>query len=299
MDGDAMADVYKSLEINDSDSYDIDDTDKSNYDTYRTYLKDIRSKNYKILTLEEEIELGKRIKKKDKEAVRKLVTSNLRLVVGIAKKFIRDDVDFMDLVEIGNEALVKAAWNFDYTKNVRFSTYATDYIIGGLYRNRSLYQTGSYLNTYLTIRLSRFLKVYNSLDKYSDKDKLIETIKILNISEEEGIYLLNLSFGHESLNNKIIEDSEEEFINTIPNDLNIEDEIINKIIIKEIFNDTYLNTREKQILKLKYGIGISNPLNLEEIGKIMNLQPTNISRIEKAALRKIRIRNRDKQYLKK
>ena len=278
---------------------DLVDNYNYDYDTYKTYINDIRNNNYKELTFEEEQELGKRIKEHDKEAVHKLVTSNLKLVVGISKNFIRNDIDFMDLIEIGNEALVKAAWRFDYTKNIKFSTYATVYITGFLQRYSSLYQTGSYVNPYLTIRLNRFLRVYNGLDENFFSDRLKETIKILNISEEEANYLLTLSKGYESLNRTINNEVSEEFINTIVDSSNFEEELINKMFIKKVFNDAYLNSREKKVLKLRYGIGLDKDFKLEEVAEIMDLQPANISRIEKVALRKIRVRNRDKEYLKK
>ena len=278
---------------------DLVDNYNYDYDTYKTYINDIRNNNYKELTFEEEQELGKRIKEHDKEAVHKLVTSNLKLVVGISKNFIRNDIDFMDLIEIGNEALVKAAWRFDYTKNIKFSTYATVYITGFLQRYSSLYQTGTYVNPYLTIRLNRFLRVYNGLDENFFSDRLKETIKILNISEEEANYLLTLSKGYESLNRTINDEVSEEFINTITDDSNFEDELINNMFVNEIFNSSYLNSREKKVLKLRYGIGLDKDFKLEEVAEIMDLQPANISRIEKVALRKIRVRNRDKQYLKK
>lgn len=278
---------------------DLVDNYNYDYDTYKTYINDIRNNNYKKLTFKEEQELGKRIKEHDKEAVHKLVTSNLKLVVGISKNFIRNDIDFMDLIEIGNEALVKAAWRFDYTKNIKFSTYATVYITGFLQRYSSLYQTGSYVNPYLTIRLNRFLRVYNGLDENFFSDRLKETIKILNISEEEANYLLTLSKGYESLNRTINNEVSEEFINTIVDSSNFEEELINKMFIKKVFNDAYLNSREKKVLKLRYGIGLDKDFKLEEVAEIMDLQPANISRIEKVALRKIRVRNRDKEYLKK
>lgn len=278
---------------------DLVDNYNYDYDTYKTYINDIRNNNYKELTFEEEQELGKRIKEHDKEAVHKLVTSNLKLVVGISKNFIRNDIDFMDLIEIGNEALVKAAWRFDYTKNIKFSTYATVYITGFLQRYSSLYQTGSYVNPYLTIRLNRFLRVYNGLDENFFSDRLKETIKILNISEEEANYLLTLSKGYESLNRTINDEVSEEFINTIVDSSNFEEELINKMFIKKVFNSSYLNSREKKVLKLRYGIGLDKDFKLGEVAEIMDLQPANISRIEKVALRKIRVRNRDKEYLKK
>ena len=288
-----------NISISDKDYSNMELLDKYNYDSYNTYIKDIMSQNYKHLTFEEEKELGKKIKEKNKEAVKELVTSNLRLVIKIAKSFIRNGVDFMDLIEIGNQALIEAAWNFDYTKDIKFSTYATSYIVFRLCSERSLYQTGIHLNTYNTVKLSKFLRVYNSFSDDFNGDRLKETIKILNISEEDGIYFLTVSKGNESLNKTINEEISQELINTIPDELNIESQIINKMLVEEIFSSSYINDREKNILRLKYGIGIEKPLTLKEIGKIMNLQFTNISRIEKAALRKIRARYRNVEHLKK
>lgn len=278
--------------VNDTLDYHDDLVNDSSYDIYKAYSNDIKNGNYKLLTFGEEQELGKRIKKQDKEAVKKLVTSNLWLVYSIAKDFQRDDVEFMDLIEIGNEALIKAAWKFDYTRNIKFSTYATIYITGYLQRYRSLYQTGTCLDPYLTIRLTRFLKIYNNFDETFIGDKLKETIKILNISEEEGIYLLQLSKGNYSLNQKMTDDVEDEFINTIPDEENIEDRVINKIFIDEIFSSDYLTDIEKEVLRLKYGIDLDRDHNIKEISEIMSLAPTIVSEAEHRALRKIRVKNR-------
>ena len=278
--------------INDTFDNNYDLVSDSSYNTFRAYSNDIKNGDFKFLTFEEEQGLGKRIKEKDKEAMRKLVTSNLWLVFSIARDFKRSDVEFMDLVEIGNEALIRAAWKFDYTRNMKFSTYACIYITGYLHRYRSLFQTGTCLNPYLNIRLTSFLKVYNSLDEGFFEDKLKETAEILNISEEEGRYLLQLSKGNYSLNQKISDEADDEFINTIPDDENVENRVINKLFIDEIFSSDYLTDIEKEVLRLKYGIDIDRDYNIKEISEIMSLTPTIVSETEHRALRKIRVKNK-------
>ena len=268
------------------------------YDTYNVYLEDIKSKDCKLLSLEEEIELGKRIKEKDTKAVQKLVEHNLRLAINIANNYRDNGVEFAELIEIGNEALVRAAWNFDYTKNVRFSTYATECIDKTISSKMHLYKVSTYINRYLNQKLKNFYKVYNSFDEH-DQDRFNKTIEILNMTVEEASEMLKLSGGVLSLNNKIDEETEEEMINFLQDDSNFEDELINSLFVKEIFNCNYLNEREKKILKLRFGIGYEREFYLEEVGKILGLQKSNVLRIEQAALRKIRVRNKDKEYLKK
>ena len=268
------------------------------YDTYNAYIEDIKNKDIKLLSLEEEIRLGKRIKEKDKEAVKKLVESNLKLVIDIANDFRSSGIEFAELIAIGNEALVKAAWNFDYTKEVRFSTYATIYIKGIINSEMGSYKVSTYRNRYLHRKINRFYKVYNSFDE-SDRDRLQKTTEILGMTIEDGNEVLLLSSGTLSLNSKITVDSDDEMIDLLQDDINFENDILDKLFIDEIFNSDYLSDREKKILKLKYGYEIGNPLLNMEIAKIMNLEPANVSRISKSALRKIRRKTMTQEDLKK
>lgn len=268
------------------------------YDAFKVYLDDIRKKDFKLLNPEEEIELGKRIKEKDKEAVKTLVESNLRLVIDIANNYRNSGIEILELVAIGNEALVKAAWNFDYTKNVKFSTYATSYIENIISSHMDSYRLSTYMNVYLHRKFRNFYRVYNSFDE-SEEDRLKKTIEILGITIEEGTEILLLSNGVLSLNNKVTEETEDEMLDLLQDDNSFEDDLVDKLFVHEILNSDYLSEREKTILKLKYGIDNNDQLIMEEIAKITNLTPTRVDRIEKSALRKIRVKVGTKEYLKK
>ena len=305
LDNEKQVIYYKLLKkyldnINNNDVLNNEIINNSHYDTYELYNRDIRARNDEILSLEEEIELGKRIRQNDKVALDELILKNLRLVISIANSFRQSNVDFMDLIQIGNEALIRAAKTFDYSKNIRFSTYATNCIRNQLCRDMVASQVSGYnISGYMKKRMNNFLQIYNSFDLDFQGDRFKETIKKLNISENEGNIILNISKGIESLNKKMLEDESNELINLVSDQKNFVEDIENSMLVDEILNVSYLTDREKNILRYHYGIGIKKPLELEEISKIMNIKSANISRIEKRALRKIRVRNRDKQHLKK
>lgn len=268
------------------------------YDSFNAYINNLKNEKLEILSLEEEIELGKRIKEKDKDAVQELVSNYLRLVINIAGEFRDSGIEFIELVQIGNEALIKAAWNFDYTRNVRFSTYATSCIRSFISSYMDSYRVGAYINRYLHMKYRKFYKVYNSFDE-NDKDRLKKTVEILNISLNEGEKILLESSGVLSLNNRIDMESEDEMINLLQDDDNFEEQLINTILVEEIFNSDYLSEREKRVLRLKYGYETGKSLLGIEVADKMDLEPANVSRIEKRAIRKIRRRIRVQEDLKK
>ena len=131
-------------------------------DTLQTYLKEIGK--ISLLKSEEERNLGKLIKEQNSDiAKRKLIQANLRLVVSIAKKYIGQGVNFMDLVQEGSIGLIRAAEKFDYSKNFKFSTYATWWIKQSIIRAIANYSKSIRIPVHMSDKIRKYKRIYNEL----------------------------------------------------------------------------------------------------------------------------------------
>lgn len=262
-------------------------------DILQMYLKDIGK--VKLLNSKEEKELGKQIKegkgKQAEIAKRKLVQANLRLVVSIAKKYIGQGVLFMDLVQEGSLGLIKAAEKFDYSKNFKFSTYATWWIKQTIIRAISNNSRTIRIPVHMTDKIRKFKKAYTTLSIELGREP-----KDLEIAEKLGInpkQLLNIK--------KSIIKEPISLETPVTDDLNIGDYIEDKTY-RSPENQTSSNAlkgsienlletlpdREKKIIACRFGINGENPKTLEQLGEIMGYSKERIRQLEDGALEKIR-----------
>ncbi len=263
-------------------------------DSLKLYLLDIGK--YSLLTKEEEVELSKRKDFGDKEAKTKLAEHNLRLVVSIAKHYLGRGLSFQDLIQEGNEGLLRAVERFDYRKGYRFSTYATWWIRQSI--TRAIADKGRTIR--IPVHLNEFI---NKLNKA--KKNLTHELTREPTNEELAVYLgvpkdkiesaFRLNENTVSLEIMVGEDEDtalEDFVadeNTIsPEDMAINNSL-NSNIMKLL--DT-LTAREKEIIMLRYGLIDGNPKTLEEVGKRYRITRERVRQIEVKALRKLRVPSR-------
>ena len=180
-------------------------------DPIRSYLKDI--KNIPLLTAEEEVDLAKKIKRGDKLARAKMIQSNLRLVINIAKRYSGLGVSILDLIEEGNMGLMKAVGKFNHKRGYRFSTYAAWWI--RQYISRSIANHGKTVRipVYITEMMSRFKKTTEHLtSSFKRKPRLSEISKKMRLPMKRvkllhkmmtGISSLNAPIGEEGSSNSI------------------------------------------------------------------------------------------------
>ena len=263
----------------------------------KMYLREIGQ--VPLLTHDEEIEYAKRAYEGDEEASQKLIESNLRLVVSIAKKHTNRGLKLLDLIQEGNIGLMKAVEKFEYTKGYKFSTYATWWIRQAI--TRAIADQGR------TIRIPvHMIETINKIKKESriylqetGKDASpeilaerlgmeIEKIKAIQEMNQEPISL-ETPVGSE-------EDSElgdfvEDQKTTSPY------EATNRAILREELDGVLktLSPREEKVLRYRYGLDDSSPKTLEEVGKIFNVTRERIRQIEVKALRKLRHPSRKKK----
>lgn len=241
-----------------------------------------------ILTKETEIELFKRIKNGEIQARDEAIQKNLRLVISIAKKRLNRGLDLTDLIQYGNIGLIKAIEKFDLKKECRFSTYATwrirQAIDRALYYETRTIRIPNYMCAHID-KLKQYL-YYNSNKNYPTTKELAQ---ILNCDEKTVNKILKLLENKNISLNTTIDTKGNELGKTVA----VESEDINKQILNEqlidiIENKSNLNTKEKQVLYLRYGLADGEYKSKEEVCKILNISYQRVSNIELVALRKLK-----------
>ncbi len=259
-------------------------------DSIRLYLKDI--KKLPLLTAEEEIDLAERIKKGDKHARAKMIQSNLRLVINIAKKYSHFGVSMLDLIEEGNLGLMKAVEKFNPKKGYRFSTYATCWI--RQYISRAIANQGKTVRmpVYIIELLMRFKKVTEHLTNYfKRKPKLDEIAKKMRLPIKRVKQLNKMVSGISSLNAPVGEEGSTEFMDLIE-DVNIVsavDELSNFLTqerIKGLLEK--MTKREQKILSLRFGLKDGVPHTLRDTAKYFGITRERVRQIESATMKKMR-----------
>ncbi|PWT91539.1 MAG: RNA polymerase sigma factor RpoD [Acidobacteria bacterium] len=256
----------------------------------RLYLKEISK--IPLLTAEEEKELGRRVHAGDKEAVKKLVESNLRFVIKIAKKYRGYGLSFLDLINDGNLGLIEAAKRFDPNRNVRFTSYAIWWIRQAILH--SLSNLGHPLR--LPSKVSNTLyRVGNVVRKKTNdlkrKPTLQEIATEVGVSEIELGEMMGLSGEAASLSQPLDDEGDlvlENLIEqtTVPS---VEDKVVADFLHQQLhdaLND--LEPNEQKVLRLRFGLDDGNSHTLKEIGDQMHLSRERIRQIEAKALTKLR-----------
>lgn len=262
-------------------------------DLLQTYLKEIGKK--KMLTKQEEMELGRLIQegsiKEQKEAKKKLVQANLRLVVSIAKKYIGQGVLFMDLVQEGSLGLIKAAEKYDYKKNFKFSTYATWWIKQTIIRAISNHSRTIRIPVHMLEKIRRYKKACDDIVCNNIVDTDNETISKISGLDSKKIEEVKNAIKKEpvSLDTLVTDDlCIQDYIEDttyISPETNTQNKLQEKDVTKLI---SILDKREQEIIRRRFGIDDEEPKTLEQIGNAMGFSKERIRQLETSALQKLR-----------
>ena len=266
-------------------------------DPVRMYLKEIG--RISLLSLEEELELSKRIEEGDEEAKALLAESNLRLVVSIAKRYVGRNLSFLDLIQEGNIGLMKAVDKFDSSKGYKFSTYATWWIRQAITRAIADQAKTIRVPVHMVETINKLKRVQRQLTLDLDREPTEEEIaQKLGITEDKVREIIKISLDPLSLETPIGEEEDSHLGDFVrdENSLSPEEYAINEVLKDEISELLLtLTEREEQVIKLRFGLVDGTCRTLEEVGTIFGVTRERIRQIEAKALRKLRHPSRSKK----
>jgi len=268
------------------------DLSKLNADSIQMYLKEIGK--VPLLSGEEEVELAKRKEKGDKEAEKKIIEANLRLVVSIAKKFAgAKGLGLLDLIQEGNIGLFRAVEKFEYRKGYKFSTYATWWIRQAITRALADQSRTIRIPVHMVETINKFQQVQRTLIQELGREPLAEEIAAEMGEDIDKIrYIIKISQDTISLETTIGDDEEdstlEDFIEDIKNvtpDRAAALQLLKDYVKEMVAN---LSPREQKILEMRFGLVDGVAHTLEEVGQEFEVTRERIRQIESKALEKIR-----------
>ncbi len=279
----------------------LDDVDVlegvSTEDPVRMYLKEIG--NVPLLSSDEEVELAKKVEEGDELAKKKLTEANLRLVVSIAKKYVGRGMPFLDLIQEGNMGLMKAVDKFDYTKGYKFSTYATWWIRQAI--TRGIADTGRTIRVpvHMVETINKTLRMTRTLLQELGREPTPEEVaEKLDVPVSRVREVLKISRDPVSLDTPIGEEDDSHLGDFIEDErlMSPADSAAYSMLKEELDKALQsLTDREKQVVKLRFGLEDGRARTLEEVGKEFNVTRERIRQIEAKALRKLRHPTRSKR----
>lgn len=259
-------------------------------DPVRQYLKEIG--RIPLLDAEQEKNLAERMLNGDESAKEKLVESNLRLVVSIAKKYLGRGMYFLDLIQEGNLGLMKAVEKFDYTKGYKFSTYATWWIRQAITRAIADQARTIRIPVHMVETIHKVTKYSRQMQQELGREPTAEEIgEKIGLSADRVRDILKMSQDPVSLETPIGEEEDSHLGDFIPDDDTpapadaAASTILREVIERELHT---LTPREEHVIKLRFGLYDGRNRTLEEVGKEFDITRERIRQIEAKALRKLR-----------
>ena len=289
-----MGDLSDEEELSDEElEITVDNVDSFADDSVRLYLREIGK--IPLLTPEEEADLAQRILEGDKAAKDKMVESNMRLVVSIAKRYSGRGLDFLDLIQEGNTGLLRAVDKFDPSKGFKFSTYATWWIRQAITRAIADQARTIRIPVHMVETINKVLRSSRKLTQELNREPTNEEIaNEMGMDVEKIEYVMRIKQDIASLDASVGKDGDDEdsVLGDFVEDeerISPEDSAANQILKEQLAEIiTSLSDREQKIIKLRFGIGGGRPHTLEEVGAEFSVTRERIRQIEAKALSKLR-----------
>ena len=258
----------------------------------KMYLKEIEE--YPMLSAKEEVELAKAIIDSSEEAKEKFINANYRLVVSIAKRYRKESVDMLDLIQAGNIGLIKAVEKYDYKKGFKFSTYATWWIKQSITRYIDDCENTIRIPVHLHQRINFVKRKKQELANVLQREPSMEELaEVCELEVDKVLDILKRDKNIVSLDTPIKEDEDSSLVEFIPSDAHFGDVVMYEVEqnnlrekIDEVLTD--LSDQEQQVLRMRFGLDDDTPKTLEEIGKVFGVTRERIRQIEAKAIRKLR-----------
>lgn len=266
-------------------------------DPVRQYLREIG--RYKLLMSEEEVELAKRVEKQEKRAKDKLVNSNLRLVVSIAKKYVGRGLSLLDLIQEGNQGLIRAVEKYDWRKGFKFSTYATWWIRQAITRAIADQARTIRIPVHMVETINRLFRTSRRLMQELGREPTPEEIgQEMELTGDRVREIFKIAQEVTSLETPVGED-EDSLLGDFVNDTTTpapEDQASRELLKQQL--EEVLGTlppRESAVVKMRFGLNGSKPMTLEEVGREFGVTRERIRQIEAKALKKLKHPSRRKK----
>jgi RNA polymerase primary sigma factor len=261
------------------------------------YLQEIGKVD--LITAEEEVQLARRIKQGDTDALEKLTKANLRFVVSVAKQYQNSSLSLNDLINEGNLGLVKAAQKFDETKGFKFISYAVWWIRQSIIQALAEHSRMVRLPLNKVGSLTKINKAFAELEQVYQREPSPEEVALhLEVPLDDVLATLDLAGRHVSMDAPFQEGESNSLIDVLDNP-NAESTDIGVDYIESLRLETErtlssLTDRERQVIRLFYGIGVENALTLEDIGDTLGITRERIRQIKDKAITKLRSHSRNK-----
>ena len=259
-------------------------------DPVRAYFKSIG--RTKLLSADEEIELGKRIANGDEDAKKKLTEANLRLVVSIAKRYSGRGMHLLDLIQEGNIGLMRAADKFDYSKGFKFSTYATWWIRQAITRSIADQSRTIRIPVHMGDTINKMNRVKRELLVELGMEPNTEQIADrMGIPVEKVRDIMMAAMDPISLETPIGEEEDSKLEDFVQDSTQSVERTVIQSRLREQVDEVLgkLPEREERVLRLRFGLDDGRERTLEEVGREFNVTRERIRQIEMKALRKLRV----------
>jgi RNA polymerase primary sigma factor len=266
-------------------SYVNDDLAGRTTDAMALFLQEVR--RYPLLSREEEAELAQRIERGDLEAKARLVNSNLRLVISNARKYQGHDLPLLDLIQEGILGLIRAAEKFDHRKGFKFSTYATFWIRQAIQRALDNRARTIRIPVHLGQRERKIRRVERELATQLGRDPTLEEVaEAAELTPDEVQETLEAARVVTSLDRPVAEQDETSLGSLLPSDARGPEEEVEILLRGDAPGRAHdrLPEREREVVRLRYGVGGNDPTPLIETGRRLGISQDAVRRLERKAL---------------
>ena len=256
-----------------------------NHDPLRLYMKE--AGRVPLLTKAEEIELAKRIEAGDKRAADRMIQSNLRLVISIAKNYYTQEMDLLDLIQEGNTGLIRAVEKFDYRKGFKFSTYATWWIRQAITRAIANQDRNIRIPVHMIEKINKLVRTERKMLQENGKEPTDDELAaVLGIDPQEIPEIRTIAQRTTSLETPIGDEGDAELGDFIQNGTPDPADLVSEIIAKESLDKILksMDERERKVVELRFGLKGEHPRTLAEVSSRFNVSRERIRQIETHAL---------------